>query len=168
MSMHDFRIRKYKAEDYLQCRALWRELTEWHRHIYNMPHIGGDTPEDAFDAHLAKVGTDCLWVAIHGSEVVGLVGLIVEENEAEVEPLIICQRYRRRGIGTQLLNAVMREASKLPIRYINVRPVARNMGALHFFHHYGFDTIGHIDLFIDMKKRPWKTGIEIHHRQFNY
>jgi len=62
----------------------------------------------------------------------------------------------------------MTEASKLSIRYLNVRPVARNIDALHFFHHYGFDTIGHIQLFIDLKKRLWKTGIELHHRQFNY
>lgn len=58
------------VKDYSRCRALWRELTEWHRHNYDSPHIGGYTPEDAFDEHLAKVGMDCLWVAIHGVDVV--------------------------------------------------------------------------------------------------
>ena len=166
--MSAFKIRKYGAEDYLQCRALWRELTEWHRQIYDAPEIGEDTPEDAFDTHLTKFGSDCLWVAIHGSEVVGLNGLIIKENEAEVEPLIVSQSYRRRGIGTQFLDTVLIKTRKFSIRYLNVRPVARNMGAVHFFHHYGFNTIGHIELFIDLKQRPWKTGIEIHHRQFNY
>ena len=166
--MCSFLIRKYQAEDILQCRSLWRELTEWHRHIYDSPKIGGPTPEDAFDAHLAKVGMDCLWVAVQKSDVVGLVGLVIEESEAEIEPLIISQRYRRQGIGTQLLDVVMTEVSKLPIRYLNVRPVARNIDALHFFHHYGFDTIGHIDLLIDLKNRHWKSGIELHNRQFNY
>lgn len=167
-SMSAYIIRKYKAEDYIQCRTLYRELTEWHRQIYDAPAIGGYTPEDAFDTHLAKVGMERLWVAVHGSDVIGLVGLIVEEREAEVEPLIISQRYRRQGIGTQLLDTVMTEARKLPIRYLNVRPVARNRGALQFFHQYGFDTIGHIQLFIDLKQRPWKPGIDIHNRQFNY
>ena len=49
-------IRHYKAEDRMQCRELWDELTEWHRHIYDSPKIGGPTPEDAFDTLLAKVG----------------------------------------------------------------------------------------------------------------
>jgi hypothetical protein len=40
--MSAFSIRKYKTEDYLPCRALWRELTEWHRHIYDAPQIGRD------------------------------------------------------------------------------------------------------------------------------
>lgn len=163
-----FIIRRYRAEDYLQCRALWRELTKWHRQIYNAPYIGGDTPEEAFDTHLAKVGMDCIWVALHRSDVVGLVGLIIEEHEAEVEPLIVRHDYRRRGVGTQLLDTVLAEARKLPIRYLNVRPVARNIVALHFFHRHGFDTIGHIELFIDLKQRPWKREIEIHNRQFNY
>jgi GNAT superfamily N-acetyltransferase len=166
--MSAFIIRKYKAEDYLPCRALWRELTEWHRHIYDAPQIGGDTPEDAFDKHLAQVGMDCLWVAVHGSDVVGLVGLIIDEDEAEIEPLIVRQHYRRRGVGTQLLNTVLTEARKLPIRYLNVRPVPRNIVALQFFRRHGFDTIGHIQLFMDINQRPWKPGIELHHRQFNY
>jgi N-acetylglutamate synthase-like GNAT family acetyltransferase len=166
--MSAFIIRKYEAEDYIPCRALWRELTEWHRQIYEAPTIGGDTPEDAFDKHLAKVGMERLWVAVHGSVVVGFVGLIVEEHEAEVELLIISQHYRCRGIGTQLLDTVLTEARKLSIRYLNARPVASNIDALHFFHQYGFDTIGHIQLFIDLKHRPRKPGIEIHNQQFNY
>lgn len=79
-----FLIRRYQPEDRAQCRALWRELTEWHRNIYQDPTIGGATPEDHFDEHLAKVGTDRLWVAVCDSRVVGLIGLIIEGNEAEI------------------------------------------------------------------------------------
>jgi GNAT superfamily N-acetyltransferase len=111
---------------------------------------------------------DKIWVAIDESAVVGLGGLIVEKNEAEVEPLIVRHSHRRRGIGTQLLETVITAAQNLLIRYLNVRPVARNVVGLHFFHTRGFDTIGLIQLFMDMSQRSWKTGIILHNRQFNY
>jgi len=82
-------IRKYQTSDLKQCRSLWRELTEWHREIYEDPTIGGVHPEEYFDKHLSKVGSDKLWVATVDSRVVGLTGLIIKENEAEVEPLIV-------------------------------------------------------------------------------
>jgi len=35
-----FVVRKYQEQDKEQCRGLWRELTEWHREIYQDPNIG--------------------------------------------------------------------------------------------------------------------------------
>jgi N-acetylglutamate synthase-like GNAT family acetyltransferase len=111
---------------------------------------------------------DKIWVATDESEVVGMVGLIVEKNEAKIEPLIVRHSHRRRGIGTQLLDTVITAVRNLPIRYLNVRPVARNVVGLHFFYSRGFDTIGHIQLFMDLSQRSWKTGIELHNRKFSY
>ena len=56
-----FVIRKYRESNRGECRSLWRELTEWHREIYQDPNIGGEHPEDFFDEHLAKVGPENLW-----------------------------------------------------------------------------------------------------------
>ncbi|MFZ0966280.1 MAG: GNAT family N-acetyltransferase [Candidatus Bathyarchaeia archaeon] len=38
---------------------------------------------------------------------VGLVGLIVEGNEAEIEPLIVSKTYRSKGIGKQLIGTMV-------------------------------------------------------------
>lgn len=54
------KIRKYQETDREHCRALWRELAEWHREIYQDPTIGGEHPEDYFDKHLAEVGSNQL------------------------------------------------------------------------------------------------------------
>ncbi|HUV98042.1 MAG TPA: GNAT family N-acetyltransferase, partial [Candidatus Paceibacterota bacterium] len=70
---------------------LWKELTEWHRHICQDPSIGGAHPEEYFDKHLAKAGPERLWVAVQDSKVVGLVGLIVNGKEAEIEPVIVSE-----------------------------------------------------------------------------
>jgi len=90
-------VRKYQEGDREACRALWLELTEKHREIYQDPKIGGEHPEDCFDKHLAKVGAGNIWVAVHGSEAVGLVGLIVEGTEAEIEPVVVRKGYRSKG-----------------------------------------------------------------------
>jgi hypothetical protein len=60
--MGDITIRQYDLSDLEGCRALWVELTQRHREIYNDPTIGGDSPGLYFDKHLAQTGSKCLWV----------------------------------------------------------------------------------------------------------
>jgi len=161
-------IRKYKPEDRENCRALWRELTEWHREIYQDLTIGGPHPEEYFDKHLAKVGPDRLWVAVQDSQVVGLVGLIVKGKEAEIEPLIVSKAYRHKGIGKQLIDTVVSEARNMGVRFLNVAPVARNIKAINFLYQQGFKNLGHIELFLDFSDYAWKPGPQIFGCNFNF
>jgi len=161
-------IRMYHEGDREQCRSLWRELTDWHREIYQDPNIGGEHPEDHFDKHLAKVGPDKLWVAVHDSRVVGLVGLIVEGNEAEIEPLIVSKAFRGKGIGKQLIETVVSEARKMGIRILSIKPVARNMKTIKFLYKQGFKNLGHIELFICFSDYAWKPGPKIFGCKFNF
>lgn len=163
-----FTVRKYQDEDREQCRALWRELTEWHRKIYEDPNIGGEHPEDYFDRHLAKVGPEQLWVAIYDSKVVGLVGLILRGEETEIEPLIVGEAHRQRGIGTKLIETVVSDARKKGLKYLNIAPVARNVETIKFLHKRGFRNLGYINLFIDFTNHTWKTAPEIFGCEFNY
>jgi len=147
---------------------LWRELTEWHREIYQNPTIGGEHPEDYFDEHLAKVGPERLWVAVHDSRVVELVGLMLEKNEAEIEPLIVSKNYRRKGIAKRLIETVVSDARKKGVRILNVKPVARNVETIKFLYKQGFTIVGHINLFMDFSNHAWKSGLEIHGCKFNF
>lgn len=163
-----FRIRKYQPVDREQCRSLWKELTEWHREIYRDPTIGGAHPEDHFDKHIAKVGLDRLWVAVYDSQVVGLVGLNVEGEEAEIEPLIVSEAYRRKGIGKQLTITVVSEARNLGVRFLSAKPVARNVQVMKFLYKQGFRNLGHIELFLDFSEYEWKSGPELFECKFNF
>lgn len=147
---------------------MWRELTEWHREIYQDPTIGGDHPEDYFDKHLKKVGPDRLWVAADNSLVVGLVGLIVKGNEAEIEPLIVSKAYRSKGIGEQLIERVVDEARKTGIRILSIKPVARNIPTIKFLYKQGFKNLGEIELFISFSEYQWKSGPEIFGCKFSF
>lgn len=162
-------IRHYKPEDLESCRALWAELTEWHRYIYQSPDIGGPDPARHFDAHLSRVGPEHIWVAEVGEQVVGLAGLMLGEDNAELEPLVVSASHRSTGIGRQLAEVVIEAAHGSGVHQLTVRPVARNAQALAFFHELGFDILGRIELFIDFgpaDRQIWKYGEQIAGRNF--
>jgi len=150
-----------------QCRGLWKQLTDWHREIYQDTTIGGEHPENYFDKHLAAVGPDQIWVAVHDSRVVGLVGLILKEDEAEVEPLIVSRTHRGRGMGKRLIEEVVTEARRRGVRLLNIRPVARNVKTIQFLHKQGFTNVGFIELFMDFSKRSWKSELHMFGCDFN-
>lgn len=167
-----FTVRKYESEDREHCCSLWRELTEWHREIYDDPGIGGEHPEDYFDKHLGKVGADNLWVAVDNSNVVGLIGLMVVDDETEIEPLIVSKAHRGKGIGKQLIGRAIVEARNRGVRLLNIKPVARNAKTIRFLFKQGFTNLGYIELFIDLTaanaRYTWKPGPTIFGCDFNY
>ena len=144
-------IRNYESQDLADCRQLWVELTSWHRDIYDSPSIGGDNPGLLFDEHLNRVGPDNIWVAEVNGKVVGLTGLIFEDQEAELEPIIVFDEFRGLGIGRRLVETVIQHARDSGVRQLKVLPVGRNEQAIRFFHNLGFKVIGYIELFQEFK-----------------
>lgn len=165
---HTVVIRKYQNADREDCRALWRELTEWHREIYQDPTIGGEHPELYFDKYLTNTKPAHVWVASLGSKVVGLIGLIIKEAEAEIEPLIVSKPYRRRGIGKQLIETTINEARKTGIKFLNIAPVARNVQTIKYVYNLGFQKLGFVQLFIDFTNKTWKPGLKLHGCALDY
>jgi N-acetylglutamate synthase-like GNAT family acetyltransferase len=161
-------IRKYHPSDLESCRSLWEELTEWHRRIYEDPAIGGSDPGRFFEEHLSRVGADNLWVAVQDGAVVGLTGLMGEGEEAEVEPLVVSEQDRRKGIGGSLLEYIVAEARRRGVKYLSVRPVARNVDAIGFFFNRGFVNVGHVELFKDLSEGKWKEGLRLFDIDFRY
>jgi GNAT superfamily N-acetyltransferase len=164
-------IRKYRASDFDACRKLWAQLTEHHRELYDDMTIGGDDPGRAIEPYLANQNLRGPWVAEVRGETVGLGGLIVHDEEAEVEPLVVASGFRCQGIGKSLLDHIIREARRFGVRFLSVRPVARNVGAVTWFVDAGFDLVGHIDLFQDLSvtsERKWKSRMILHGKRVRY
>ena len=164
-------IRDYQPRDYDMCRALWTELTERHREIYDDPGIGGDDPGQGFDAYLANPIRRASWVVEVKGQIVALAGLLLNSKEAEIEPVVVSSRYRSRGIGTMLVRHVVEQARCMRVSYLGVRPVARNKEAISFFVKLGFDLLGHIDLFQDFSgahRSRWESGVSIHGHELGY
>ncbi len=169
MDMTDVTIRQYQQSDLESCRSLWVDLTQRHRDIYESSTIGGDDPGQNFDKHLSRVGGKNIWVAEHEGKVIGMVGLI--QDDTEVEPIVVASDYRCRGVGTQLLQRVIKKAEELGLRYLSIRPVIRNREAISLFYKTGFRLLGHIDMFMDLNKEPqitWIPGPEIQGHSFKH
>jgi GNAT superfamily N-acetyltransferase len=139
-------VRAYQETDVVACRDLFVELTLHHRALYRDPTIGGEDPGGAFDDHLRHHNLVAVWVAEAQGMVVGLCGLLVAGDEGEVEPIVVHPSYRRAGIGHSLLERAVDEARGRGLRYVNVRPVARNTDALRFFAAGGFGLLGRFEL----------------------
>lgn len=164
-------IREYQDRDLEGCKHLWRELTQRHRDIYLDQSIGGDDPGIYFEQYLQKTELARLCVAERDLIVVGMAGLLIDKDGAEIEPIIIHSDFRSQGVGTLLIERLKTEAKERGVDYLSIRPVARNVEAIQCFHRAGFSLLGHIDMFIDLTEESdegWKDGITIHGHAFRY
>jgi N-acetylglutamate synthase-like GNAT family acetyltransferase len=162
-------IREYRPDDLEGCRELWRQLTQRHRDIYDDPTIGGDDPGPYFDEHyLVDDKPAKLWVAELDGELVGLCGLLLQEGEAQLEPIVVKDGERNAGVGSQLAQTAIAEAERLGVSAIVVRPVGRNDKAIRFFHREGFDVLDRVELTKPLKRRsnPPAGTVDAHGRTF--
>ena len=103
--------------------------------------------------------------------VIGLTGLFDRGRSGEVEPVVVAEAARNRGIGRMLISRVVEEARTRGYQYLAIRPVARNVAAIRRFHAAGFRALGgHIDLTMDLAaRRPeWLSGASLHGLDFGY
>ena len=164
-------LREYQERDHESCKHLWRELTQRHREIYSDPTIGGDDPGSYFETYLKKTNLRQLRVAEEDSVIVGMAGLLVDGDEAEIEPVVVRSGSRSKGIGTRLIEQLKVEAKRLGIRYLSIRPVTRNVEAIECFYRAGFLLLGRLEMFLDLTEESpsdWQDGVTIHGYRFRY
>jgi N-acetylglutamate synthase-like GNAT family acetyltransferase len=164
-------VREYDAGDLDRCRELWSSLVQRHRDIYDDPMLGGTDPGAEFDAYQTNPQLHRLWVAENAGQLVGLCGLHVQDEESELEPIIVDPRYRNLGIGALLAKRAVSESRRLGVKYVNVRPVARNVEAIRFFHREGFQLLGRFELSIALEgATPFGSSrrTEVHDLTFEF
>jgi ribosomal protein S18 acetylase RimI-like enzyme len=161
-------IRRFEPGDLRACRRLWAELAEWHRVLYRDPTIGAPDPGRLFDSHLEAVGPGHVWVAEADGELVGLAGMLSEGDTAELEPVAVTEAYRGRGVGRQLVDAVIAAARDEGAWRLSVRPTGRNAAAIRFFQSVGFGVLARVELQLDLDERDrgWRSGEQVAGREF--
>jgi hypothetical protein len=52
---------------------------------------------------------------------------------------------------------------------VNIKPITRNASAIQAFHHLGFRTLGHVQLFmsLDGEDSYWQAAPSVHGRAFD-
>lgn len=144
-------IRPYRPTDHIVCRALWTELTEMQRELYNDPDLGEPDPSAGFEDYLTRLDLSGMWVAEHPEDgVVGLVGLLLNGRAGEVYPVVVTQRHRSNGIGTALLAHVADQARGRALRQLMVVPESRNLAAIKCLRAAGYDTLAAVRLTMEL------------------
>jgi GNAT superfamily N-acetyltransferase len=164
-------IREYRDTDYEACRGLWVELTGRHREIYGDSTIGGNDPGQGFDNYLDNPDRRFTWVAEVQGAVVGMTGLFVNGEEGTVEPAVVAEGFRSRGLGSGLVARAVLEAKQMGLRFLSAKPVARNVEAISFIIKMGFDILGQLEFFQDLQPergREWKSGLTFHNNKLRY
>ena len=163
-------IRQFEPADLEACRVLYAQLVEHHRDIYDDPSIGGDEPGSGFDDYLAIPTRVITWVVVDDGVIVGLSGLLWEDGEATVEPVVVDRDRRRSGVGRRLIETAIEESRRRGASDVNIKPVARNASAIRAFHQLGFQTLGHLQLFMSLDRDDsyWRDGVDVHERRFRH
>jgi phosphinothricin acetyltransferase len=109
-----------------------------------------------------------MWVAERKGSVVGFIGLVIRGRQAEIEPVVVSFDTRGQGIGRSLVETAVEAARAEGVRQVKASPVARNVLALRFFHRLGFDTLGHVDVLLDLErpKSYWREREHLAEREF--
>ena len=163
----DVLVREYEPRDRDACTDLWVQLTQWHRDIYEDQTIGGDDLTVWFDKYMAEQKPVHVWVAEDGGRIVGFIGALERERRWELEPIVVAASHRRQGVGEALARTLIEAARAEGQRGLEVRPAARNAGALRFFHGMGFDVLGQLELVLDLAKpERWRAGERLADRDF--
>jgi GNAT superfamily N-acetyltransferase len=160
-------VRSYRPADHSPGRRLWSELTSRHRDMYGEPGVGDGG--DAFEEYLTRLDLAGLWVADHPEDgVVGLVGLIMRGRAGEVEPVVVTEAYRGRGIGKRLLRHVADEAHRRGLVSLTISPESRNVEAIRCLHAAGYDVVSSIQLTLDLDRHThqWQEGLQLQGLQF--
>lgn len=163
-------IRAYRPTDHNVCRALWAELTEVQRDLYDDPDRGGADPGVGFEEYLARLDLSGMWVAEDSEAgVVGFVGLTLNGRAGEVYPVVVTQRHRSRGVGTALLAHVADQARNRGMRELVVVPESRNVAAIRCLHAAGYDLLAAVRLTLDLAGTRRETDeMDVHSLRFRY
>lgn len=163
-------IRAYRPTDHNVCRALWAELTEMQRDLYDDPDIGDSDPGVGFEEYLTRLNLSGMWVAEHADDgVIGFVGLTLNGRAGEVYPVVVTQRHRSKGVGTALLAHVAEQARNRSLKQLLVMPESRNVAAIRCLHAAGYDMLAAVRLTLDLTGRTTEADeMDVHGLRFRY
>jgi [ribosomal protein S18]-alanine N-acetyltransferase len=132
-----FSVRAMTAQDIddvLALAAMFIEAPHWTRRDY----------EQILRPAPTVTLTRCSVVALSDGSLSGfaVASWLPQETAAEVEGLVVVERYRRRGIGSVLIGACMEWAAKSGAASMRLEVRASNAAALALYHRLGFSAVG--------------------------
>ncbi len=97
---------------------------------------------ELFWSELAQRESRHYLVAVDGDAIVGYAGLAVTDDEGYVQTLGVVTTHQRKGIGAQLMTALVDVAAARGARKIGLEVRTDNVGAQELYRRFGFAPVG--------------------------
>ena len=81
-------------------------------------------------------------VAKENDEIIGFAGLSTCLDEATLNNIVVKKSHRNRGIGGELLEALIELCSELRMRIFTLEVATTNEPAIHLYEKFGFKNLG--------------------------
>ena len=148
-----FSVRAMAAQDIdevVKLAARFVEAPHWTRHHYQQmplaaqPAVPGTSPPVASHTTPPPILTRCSVVALSDNHLAGFaVASCLRLEPAEIEGLVVDEKYRRHGIGSALIQACKEWAASAGALSIRLEVRASNAAALALYQRHGFSAVGH-------------------------
>lgn len=155
-SKFQYEVRKAKPEEWEDAMALaWRTFKKFEAHEYSPEGVKNflDFISDNALRKMFLIHEYCLWVALDGNQIVGLISL---RSGKFISLLFVDEKYHRQGVGRALMEEAwnyLRE-KKVPFCTVNSSPYA-----IEFYHRLGFRDIGPERVEAGMRITPMRKDL---------
>ena len=150
--LKDVQIRDGRVKDAENVLKIWYELIDYHHEIATMDfEMNPEASElwlNFYKTHV-RSRTKKVVVAEKDGKIIGYTMGSIEErppvfkilHEALITDMCVSQRYRRKGIGTALVNEFVKWAKQNRIKYVVMKMVPENKKGKKFWDSLDFETI---------------------------
>jgi ribosomal-protein-alanine N-acetyltransferase len=140
-----FSVRAMTAQDIdevVKLAARFVEAPHWARRDYEQMPL--PAPQTSPSATPPTSLTRCSVVALSDSSLAGFaVASWLSQEPAEIEGVVVDEKYRRQGIGSGLIRACKEWAANAGALSIRLEVRASNAAALALYQRHGFSVVGH-------------------------
>jgi ribosomal-protein-alanine N-acetyltransferase len=118
-------------------------------------HAPDPITEVELRAQLENLGASYIAAISDAGELLGYAGLQVVMDEGYLTNLTVKERYRRQGLGTELVNVFLR-FGQVHLSFLTLTCRARETGSQAFFRQLGFSAVGQREDYFD---EPAEDGV---------
>lgn len=127
----DIQVREYRPEDFSALYKLDRACFE----------SGIAYSKNTLRYFLELPASTCVLATIE-EDIAGFIVSEMDGARAHIITLDVAEKYRRRGIGTVLIDAVEHRLASLGVRSVLLETAINNDAAVSFWQRHGYQTLG--------------------------
>ena len=137
MDLKKVLIRKGVKKDLPDVLRLIRELAEYEKALAEVEVTLGELEDDGFGQNRIFE----FYVAVNGKEVTGMALYYTKYSTWQgrcifLDDIVVSEKYRNKGIGTRLFEAIIHEAIKRKVKRLEWQVLDWNLPAIKFYKKY--------------------------------